>query len=74
MAAIETREWLTTAEAADILGVSVDAVTNYCLNFTHGRTPALEARKFGHFWMVHKKEVARYLRERRYPGRPPNDS
>ncbi len=67
MAILNTDNLLTTAQAGDALGLSTDTVKVYC---TKGK---IDAVKVGHIWMIPKKEVDRYKRERNTVGRPKND-
>jgi excisionase family DNA binding protein len=50
---------LTTAEAATILGVTIDSAKKYC------QIGTLHAEKEGRFWRIPQKEVERYSQERR---------
>lgn len=74
LATINTDECFTTAEAAKkIGGVSPHTVTRYCLNHEEGKTPAIEAMRWGRTWLIHKDEINRFKKERRDPGRPPKE-
>ena len=71
MATIETSEFLTTNEVAAKLRMKVETIQRYCKNFEEKKTPAIQAMRFGRSYMVHKDEVARFRRDRKPPGRPP---
>lgn len=70
VATIETTEYLSTAEAAEMLGLDTDTVRRYCRNASEGRTPSLKGMQVGRAWLVHKDEIDRYRKERKDPGRP----
>jgi excisionase family DNA binding protein len=55
-------EWITTQEAAEIMGIHEESVRRLC------RKGEIKARKFGISWMVGKKAAETY--ERDYGGRP----
>ena len=55
------KEFLSTVEAADYLGLDKDTLRHYC----QGENPRIKAEKFGRDWMIPKSEVERYDRERR---------
>lgn len=73
VATIETTDYLSTAEAARKINQPVGTVQRYCLNAEQGKTPAINGRRFGRSWFIHKDEIARYLKEKRGPGRPADD-
>jgi hypothetical protein len=70
VATIETRDYLTCAAAADILGLTADSIRRYCYNHQFGKTPSLQAMHVGRDWLIHKAEIARYKKERNGRGRP----
>lgn len=55
-------KWITTQEAAEIIGVTRDHVT-YLL-----RTGQLKGNKFVRDWMVDKVSAERYAASERKPG------
>lgn len=69
---IETTDYLNCAAAAEVLGLTAESVRVYCNNFKAGKTPAIEGMQFneGGQWLIHKKEIARYRKERLDRGRP----
>lgn len=73
MATIETSDYLSTAEVARRAKQSVETIQRYCLNAEQGKTPAITGTRFGRSWFIHKDELARYLKEKRGPGRPSGD-
>ena len=58
-------EWLTTVEAAGIMGIDRDTVANYC------RLGKLECRKFGRDWQVSRAAAERFVKSN--VGRPKID-
>jgi excisionase family DNA binding protein len=58
-------EWITTQEAAEIIGVSIKQVSHLLLN---GR---IKGKKFGRFWMVDKQSAEEYAASNRKPGPKP---
>ena len=75
VATIETTDFLTCAQAAEVIGdVSADSLRRYCANAREGKTPAIQAMQVGRDWLIHRDEVARYKTERRDRGRPPKDA
>jgi len=75
MPTIETKDYLTCAEAAEALGLTADSVRRYCNNFLEKKSPALEGFQMspGADWYIHKAEIARYKKERNSRGRPANE-
>lgn len=73
VATIETSEYLTCVQAAEVLDLSATTIRIYCNNFKAGKTPALEGMHVGRDWIIHKNEIARYKKERNDPGRPSNE-
>lgn len=68
MTTLNTDSYLTTSQAAEKLGITVDAVKQYCY---HKKMAAI---KVGRQWMIHKKEVDRYSKENSGKvGRPPSE-
>lgn len=55
-------EWITTQEAAEMIGVTRDHIT-YLL-----RTGQLEGKKFVRDWMVDKASAEQYAASERKPG------
>lgn len=55
------KEFLSTAETAEALGLDKETIRHYC----QGETPRLNATKFGRDWLIPRSEVERYKRERR---------
>ena len=72
MATIETRDYLTCIQAAEVLGLSADSVRRYCNNSKIGKTPSLTGFQVvpGTDWLIHKDEIKRYKKERQGKGRP----
>jgi excisionase family DNA binding protein len=61
--------WLTPREAAELIGVTAHQVRHLA------RSGALEARRFGHAWMLKRTSVEEYAASERRPGpRPMNSS
>lgn len=58
-------EWITTKEAAEIIGVSIKQVSYLLIK---GR---IKGKKFGRFWMVDKQSVDEYAASERKPGPKP---
>jgi excisionase family DNA binding protein len=58
-------EWITTVDAARILGVTIAHVSNLL------RRGKLIGRKFGRSWMVSKASVEAYASSYRKPGPKP---
>lgn len=73
VATIETRDYLDCNEAAGALGLSADSIRVYLNNAKTGKTPALQGMQIGRDWLIHKKEIARYKKERQGRGRPKGD-
>ena len=61
------KEFFTTAEAAEELGLNRDTVRHYC----QGDNPRIKALKVGRDWLIPRAEIDRYERDRRDVGRPP---
>ena len=51
---IVEKEWITTAEAADIMGVTPQAVQRLC------RKKGIDCKKHGRDWMVSKTSAENY--------------
>lgn len=64
MATIDTKDYFTTAQAAAELELSTETVKKYC------QKQIISGLKFGNSWMVPKKEIRRYMKERKERGRP----
>jgi excisionase family DNA binding protein len=64
MATINTSDFLTTAEAAQSLGLAIDSVTAYC------NQRKLGAVKVGYIWLIPKTDIRKFKEKRRLPGRP----
>jgi excisionase family DNA binding protein len=60
------KEFFTSAEAADLLGLSKDTVRHYC----QGDEPRIKGTKLGRDWLIPRSEIDRYERDRREVGRP----
>ena len=60
-------EYLTLAQAAERLGLRPDTVGKYA------KRGLIQVERPGWQPLVHPDEVARYSRERRGPGRPPQN-
>lgn len=74
MATINTDEFYTTDEAAKKIGrITLESLRRYCLNFWEGKTPAIENTRMGRVYLIPKKEVDRFKKERQRPGRPRHD-
>lgn len=58
-------EWITTAEAAEIMGVAVRTVQNLCAQ----ETDEFQCKKWGRSWMVDKAAAIAYKKSE--GGRPP---
>lgn len=61
-------EWLTPREAAELLGVTSDHARYLA------RTGIIEARKFGHAWMLRRTSVEAYAASERRPGPRPRET
>jgi excisionase family DNA binding protein len=55
-------EWIAPREAAEIIGVTSDHVRYLA------RAGVIEARKFGHAWMLREASVGAYAASERRPG------
>lgn len=76
VATIETDDYLTTEEAAAVLGLSMDSVRRYlnnALTDDPNARPKLIGTSIGRTWLIHKDEVERYQRDRKNRGRPKNE-
>lgn len=62
---VEKDTWLTTTEAAEIMGIDRDTVANYC------RLEKLECRKRGRDWQVSREAAERFVKSN--VGRPKID-
>ncbi|MBN1890585.1 MAG: helix-turn-helix domain-containing protein [Thermoflexales bacterium] len=60
-------EWITPAEAAEIIGVTPYQVRHLA------RTGTVEARKFGRAWMIKRDSVRAYAAQERHPGPKPQE-
>lgn len=58
-------EWITTREAAEIIGVSIKQVSYLLIN------SRIKGKKFGRFWMVNKQSAEEYAALERKPGPKP---
>lgn len=59
--ALAGKEFLSTREAAEILGLNYHTLRHYC----QGDNPRIKAEKIGRDWLIPRAEVERYKRERR---------
>lgn len=55
-------EWITTTEAAEIMGIHIESVRRLCRNKT------IRCRRFGRTWMVNSEDAENY--ELNIGGRP----
>ena len=55
-------DWITPREASELIGVTPNQVRHLA------RTRAIEARKFGHAWMVNRASAEAYAASDRRPG------
>lgn len=62
------REWITTREAATLIGVSIHHIS-YLL-----RQGLIQGQKFGNFWMVDKASAEAYAATDRRTGPKSQDS
>lgn len=69
-ATLKHDNWLTTSQAASILGIGVDSVRRYCANFRDGGTPRIRGTLVGKSWMIHAKDIQEYQQNRQGVGRP----
>lgn len=60
-------EWITTREAAELIGVSIHHIS-YLLR--HG---LIEGKKFGNFWMVNRYSAQTYASQERKTGPKPQN-
>lgn len=68
MANIDTEQFLTTAEAAALIGKGMRPETVQ----KHIARNNIKGIKFGVSWMIHRDEVLRFIENRKPPGRPSN--
>lgn len=61
-------DWITPGEAAELIGVTPHHVRHLA------RTGTIEARKFGHAWMVERTSVEAYAAREHHPGPKPQES
>lgn len=61
-------DWITPREAAELTGVTPHHVRHLA------RTGTIEARKFGHAWMVRRASVEAYAAREHHPGPKPQES
>ncbi len=61
-------EWITPAEAAEIIGVTPYQVRHLA------RVGIVEARKFGRAWMIKRESAQTYAAQERHPGPKPQES
>lgn len=73
MATIDTKDYFTCREAAEVLGLTPASVRVYCNNHEKGKTPSIKGMHVGRDWIIHKGEISRYKKERNDPGRPSAD-
>jgi excisionase family DNA binding protein len=59
---LELDKWITPREAAELVGVTSDHVRYLA------RAGVIEARKFGHAWMIKETSVEAYAASERRPG------
>lgn len=59
MAMLNTSDFVTTSEAAQLLDLTVDSVKKYC------QLGRIKATHVGRQWLIPKSEVRRYGKERR---------
>ena len=73
VARIETDDYVTTEEAGQILGLSADSVRRYCNNALSDDPnvrPKINGISLGRSWLIHRREIERYQKERNSKGRP----
>ncbi len=61
-------DWITPREAAELIGVTPHHVRHLA------RTGTIEARKFGHAWMVKRASAEAYAVKERRPGPKPQEA
>jgi len=66
MIQIGTEKFLTTEEAAQALGLSVDSVRRYCNDIN----PKIIGKKIGRDWLISPAEIRKFSKGRRPQGRP----
>ena len=60
-------DWITPREAAELIGVTSDHARYLA------RAGIIEARKFGHAWMLNRAAVEAYAASERHPGPKPQE-
>ena len=60
-------DWITPREAAGLIGVTSDHARYLA------RAGIIEARKFGHAWMLKRVAVEAYAASERHPGPKPQE-
>ena len=55
-------EWITTREAANLIGVTANQVRHLA------RTGTIKAQKFGHVWMINRDSAKEYAASDHRPG------
>jgi len=60
-------DWITAQQAAELIGVTPNQVRHLA------RTEIIEARKFGHVWMINRDEAKAYAASDRRPGPKPGN-
>lgn len=66
MLQLNGENFLTTEEAAGLLGLSVDSVRRYC----NDDKPKIKGKKIGRDWLISLSEVKKFQEKRRNIGRP----
>ena len=61
-------DWITPREAAELISVTPHHVRHLA------RTGIIDARKFGHAWMVNRASAETYAARERRPGPKPPES
>jgi excisionase family DNA binding protein len=70
MVEIGKEKYLTTDEAAEILGLAPGSIRRYC---NHRINPKIRGLKIGRDWLISEAEVKRFSKENRSVGRPKNE-
>jgi excisionase family DNA binding protein len=65
---LDLGEWITTREAAELIGVTPNQVRHLARNDT------IKARKFGHVWMINRDSAKAYAASDHRPGPKPEKS